>query len=572
MRFFPGVIIAITLLFCGTAFADLVFLENGTLSRVDSQGITHSTDITASYVFPFTHNGNPRILTADSQGNIAVYDPANLSSPLSSGTLTTGSGNFEPVAAAELGSNIVINCDGSLFEVAPQTCEVVSSYGAQYSGYDSNCNRRYAAGDEGVSGIYPYGGQLVVMIDRVNSYGSSWEFSRIVTMDTLGHITGTFDDFEVYGALEASGGELYFALGDYAYYRNAEAASLQGIYRVSRMLGNMDYHNAVRVISHNPCQMTRDGKGGLYYSVYGGEEMNYFGSVRYIYHWDGSSSSQVYDIGANGSSAYNGGINDIQYDITNGILYAEINGELTALVPDSSGNLTASHNLGSSVNQWTVAGNPAEGSSGNPAIPQTPAQPQTPTQTTTLPSGVIEPAPELSPDVVANLASLVSTDSSQIRFITQENISSPEDPTQAMKDYMHNDGYDAAYKLNTLTVSNDGYYVFLVNVPDELVGMKVSDVRMYALKHADFSSSFMSLINGILNYGEITNLFGVKIETLEAKVLAIGFLQAGTPFSVYLAKIIIALLAGGCDSGLGIVAICVLSATIFSRKILSFMR
>ena len=171
--------------------------------------------------------------------------------------------------------------------------------------------------------------------------------------------------------------------------------------------------------------------------------------------------------------------------------------------------------------------------------------------TTELPIGVIEPVTP-SEDVMENLASLVSTDTSALHLITQENISSPQEPTQTIKQYIHDDGYEAAYKLNTLTVSEDGYYVFLVNIPDEFVGKKVSDIKIYALKNADFASSFFGLINGVLNYGEITNLLGVKIDTLEKQVLAVGILQAGTPFSVYLAKILLALLAGGCNSGIGV--------------------
>lgn len=267
-----------------------------------------------------------------------------------------------------------------------------------------------------------------MLMEVVNSSGTAWDDAKIVTMDRLGHATGTFENFSFPGGLEASGRELYFGLGEYAFYRNAEAAQYQGIYRVSKM--------------------------------------------------HGSETSLVYDSGEDGS------IDDIIYDINNGILYANIKGQITALTPDSSGMLTVSRTLGSH-SIWTVSGNPADSSSGNNVTPS----PQNQSQNTPLPSAVIEPAGELSQDVMNRLASLVSIDASELHLITQENISSPKEPTQSMKQYIHDDGYEAAYKLNTLTVSNDGYYVFAVNIPDELVGMKVSDVKLYALKNSDFASS-----------------------------------------------------------------------------------
>lgn len=184
-----------------------------------------------------------------------------------------------------------------------------------------------------------------------------------------------------------------------------------------------------------------------------------------------------------------------------------------------------------------------------------------------LPSAVIEPV-VLSDDVLENLAELMNIDKSEIKFITQENISSPKDPTDSMKKYMHDDSHNAAYKLNTLTVNEDGYYVFLVNIPEEFIGKKVSSIKIYALKDSDFRAAFYSLVNGILNYGEITNLLGVKIDTLEGKVLTIGFLQAGTSFSMYLAKLILMLLAGGCNTGiyLAVPALILIAVFKFSRR------
>ena len=62
------------------------------------------------------------------------------------------------------------------------------------------------------------------------------------------------------------------------------------------------------------------------------------------------------------------------------------------------------------------------------------------------------------------------------------------------------------------------------------------------------------VLSGLINYGEVTNIFGVSIDRLEQKVLVIGLLQAGESFSVYLGKILLMILAGGCESGIGMFA------------------
>ena len=567
LRFFLGALIALSLLTCGTAFADLAYIEKGELILVDAQGTTQNTGIYVSQVFPFTHNGSPRILVTSGSGNIAVYDFDNLSAPLANGTLGTNSKSYndEITSVAELGSNIVIAYDYQLFEVNPATCEVVNTYNPGSSG--SN----YQIGDERVADVYPYGGQIVVLIERVSESSGMifWDFNRIVTMDSLGHITGTFDAFSVDGALEASGGELYFALGDSAYYSYSEAMSLMGIYRVSGMLGNMNVNNAVRVTTDNPCQMTRDGKGGLYYTVWDSEASN-SSHPRYIYHWDGSSSSQVYDAGSGK------GVEDIHYDIKNGVLYAKVfdssygmgyGNDLTALVPDASGKLTASQTFGSH-NNFAVVGNPADSSSGSTVTPNT--QNTTQTQNASLPSSVIEPV-TLSDDLLDKIASVVSTDKSQIHYLTQDNISAPQEPTQAMKDYAQSDSAELIGKLNTITVDSEGWYVFKITLTDELYsllqGKNVSDFKFYGLNDSDATQPNASFIMGLLNTWEVLTLSGEKMETFGAKeFLMVGFLNAGKPFSVYLAKIIIALLSGGCEVGSGIAGLCVLGLVLLRLR------
>jgi len=572
---FLGALTALSVLVCGTAFADLVYVnDNGTLVQVvDSQGTTKELSMSGHDVHSFTHNGQPRLLVTTLEGDVMVFDPDNMSEPLASGTLDMPSDLtlFKVDSVAELGSNIVLalkDCH-SLLIVNPETCELVNTYTEGESSY--------------MSVVYPYAGQIVVVIDTPQQtsyqgengtgYGAGAATIKIITMDSSGTITGTLDNFAFDGNLEASGGELYFALGDSDYIGSSEAAQYQGIYRVSGLLGNMDINNAVRVTSDNPHKMTRDGKGGLYYTAFGTDSSS--STPRYIYHWDGSTTSQVYVA----DSGYT--IDNITYDIKNGVLYAEIisssyNVNLTALTAGSDGRLTSANSFG--YHRFTVMGNPVDSSSsssgGNAVIDNPSDNASTSSdktaQTTELPVGVIEPA-RPSEDVLQNIADLVSADiesidKSQINYITWENISSPQEPTPAMRQQITDDGYEPAYKLNTLTVSDDGYYVFLVNIPEEFVGKSISDIRIYALKNTDITASIPGVVTGLLNFTEITNLAGIKIDTLEGQVLAVAVLQAGTPFSVYLTKILLMLLAGGCDAGLGIAGLCVFGLIVLKLR------
>ena len=205
-------------------------------------------------------------------------------------------------------------------------------------------------------------------------------------------------------------------------------------------------------------------------------------------------------------------------------------------------------------------------------IPDTPSiSSDTPTQTTELLSGIIEPAPSLSADTLEKIDSLVSIDVPELHFITQENISSPQEPTQDMKDYIKDDGYDIIGKLNTLTVSEDGYYVFKIVLPDELYervkDVRITDLKIYALfDDGRTEQTNTSFITGLINTWELLTLTGDKLEVGAKEFLMVGVLNAGTPFSVYLAKILLALLAGGCNAGLGVGALCVLGLVVLRLR------
>ena len=539
---------------CGASWADGIYSNGINLVRVKSDGTEEVTSIADGGIFSFNHNGKAMMLVAHWGGDIEIYAVDDLTTPVSTGNIS--SNGLAVSSVAELGSNIVLagmSANGKIIELNPETCEVVGTYNLvdNSSMYQSS--------------VYGWNGNIIASY-LANGYSDE---QGTVMMDSLGHITGQLPNMYVAVFLEASGGELYAAIGT---EEGSEASSSElGVYRVSEMVrSNMDFSKAQQLTHDNPFALTRDGNGGLYYSV-GGTDTNEQGEVsaRYIYHWNKNNSVRVYDAGTQT-------IGGVMYDINAGILYAEIyddnsyTGDITALTPNSSGQLQISRMY--TANNSTVIGNPPDSSSssggGNTTTPKQEA--------TTLITSTIEPIDLTeSTDVLDNLVALIASIDKRedIHFITQENLSSAQEPTQSMREYMRKDGYDSQAKLNTVTVNSDGYYVMLVNIPDELIGLDISQLKMYALKPSDFSdssakSSFFGLINGILNYGELTTLTGQRAKTTLGKMLAIGLLQASQPFTMFLAKAIMALLGGGggCTlTGAGIAAMCAL-VVLFRRN------
>ena len=189
-----------------------------------------------------------------------------------------------------------------------------------------------------------------------------------------------------------------------------------------------------------------------------------------------------------------------------------------------------------------------------------------------LPSGIVEPVTPIQ-TVVENIADALSVDVEDIHYLSADNITEAKDPTTSMTDYVHEDGYEIAGKLNTITVDTEGWYVFRVNLTDELYAVMkdqdISDFTFYALNDDEESDAGVAILPGLLNTFEIFTLTGEKMDTFGTKeFLMAGLLDAGTPFSVYIAKILLALLAGGCNSGvtIGGVAICIVLAVKLLRR------
>ena len=171
--------------------------------------------------------------------------------------------------------------------------------------------------------------------------------------------------------------------------------------------------------------------------------------------------------------------------------------------------------------------------------------------------------------LLEKIADTVNRSADELNFITEENISDPKEPTQAMRDQMESRDAQVIGKMNTILVSHDGYYILRVTLSDDLYeqvrGVKVDELKAYVLydsERVETSEVRASFITGLLNTWELLTLTGDKLEFGAKEFLMVGFLNAGTPFSVYLTKILLALLMGGCDAGVGLAGLAVVAGAV----------
>ena len=192
--------------------------------------------------------------------------------------------------------------------------------------------------------------------------------------------------------------------------------------------------------------------------------------------------------------------------------------------------------------------------------------------------GTITPVTEEEVETILDkIADTMNISVDAIKFITDENISEAEEPTQTTRRKITSKNASIIGKLNTIEVSDRGYYVFKVELSADLYeqnkGVSVKDLRGYAIYNTDEEDTETSEVRaslpliGALNTLEFLSITGDKLEFSAKTFLMAGLLNAGTPLSVYLAKIFL-LLLGGCDTGLGLAGLAVLglSAIYFAHR------
>ena len=188
----------------------------------------------------------------------------------------------------------------------------------------------------------------------------------------------------------------------------------------------------------------------------------------------------------------------------------------------------------------------------------------------------------ISDEIIEKLAKNISVDVKEINLLTSADFdpSEPPEPTDAMRKTITSRNSQFMAKMNTIKVSKDGWYVFMVTVSDDLVGTKVGDLRLYGAEASDFTASsfnaafdLMPIVNGITGSLEISNFFGVKLDTLPKQFLATMFLSASQSLTVYIVKILL-LLLGGCDVGFGVIGggLMIVAGGVFTIKLIKRKR
>lgn len=188
----------------------------------------------------------------------------------------------------------------------------------------------------------------------------------------------------------------------------------------------------------------------------------------------------------------------------------------------------------------------------------------------------------ISDEIIEKLAKNISVDVKEINLLTSADFdpSEPPEPTDAMRKTITSRNSQFMAKMNTIKVSKDGWYVFMVTVSDDLVGTKVGDLRLYGAEASDFTASsfnaafdLMPIVNGITGSLEISNFFGVKLDTLPKQFLATMFLSASQSLTIYIVKILL-LLLGGCDVGFGVIGsgLMIVAGGVFTIKLIKRKR
>ncbi|MBQ7216306.1 MAG: leucine-rich repeat domain-containing protein [Synergistaceae bacterium] len=189
-----------------------------------------------------------------------------------------------------------------------------------------------------------------------------------------------------------------------------------------------------------------------------------------------------------------------------------------------------------------------------------------------------DPLYRLTPEAAQHIADQLGIASSDLKYLTRANIGRPVEPTDAMKKYVASDDHEIIINLPTVSVDEEGIYIIPItlsaDVWEMLQSQDIKNYKFYALNDSELGKDQMRpvFINGLLNTWELFTLTGEKLDSFGVReFLMVGLLQAGKPFSLYLAKLIIMLLLGGCTTGIGLsftgaVILSIIAAKLIRRK------
>jgi len=276
-----------------SAPADVLYtvsdLENssklGLINKDSSGNLTDNIILSglsvSSAVFSFKHNGQDRVLLIEGQDDIgtnkiSVYDPADFSKVLATGTISTKL--MSVYTAAEFGNNLILAGDGvntdkgAIVEINPDTCAVVNQFefgsvnakntisngqNDNFARLAVNNGKIYATFGRNVNGTYTF---FTVEADSVSNLSEAYAKSS---------------SFPVTYNIRSLNNNLYLGVH----------SDKPGLYKVNSL------SSIEKFISDETLDFDTDGSSGFYYTTWSG------GYARYLSHWDGTASKKIYDVG-----------------------------------------------------------------------------------------------------------------------------------------------------------------------------------------------------------------------------------------------------------------------------------
>ena len=141
----------------------------------------------------------------------------------------------------------------------------------------------------------------------------------------------------------------------------------------------------------------------------------------------------------------------------------------------------------------------------------------------------IEPV-ELGSYVIENVAEIMGINSNEIKFLSDENIGSKQEANQAIIDNAAKENHDIVEMLNSLTVSESGYYVFKVVLSDavfwQFFEQSADHVQLYSFSNTETRNDNC----------EIMSLSGEQLQLIDTKeILGVCNLTSNITSDFYLA-------------------------------------
>ena len=180
-----------------------------------------------------------------------------------------------------------------------------------------------------------------------------------------------------------------------------------------------------------------------------------------------------------------------------------------------------------------------------------------------LPWGVVEVVEpeEVSANQIEQIAAALNADAGSVKFIVSSDIThaAPAEPTKAMRDFAAKNKYTFAAKLDTITVKEDGVYIFKVVIPKELKGVKPEKLELFGIDPAAIANNYNpDESSGDVEASVLPPVFAGLGSAIDWAAIfgddywVVGaILPAAQPLSMYLLKLLVMLLAG-CDAGAGV--------------------